>query len=163
MLVLRYTQKLLKDMKVAPVEVEEISSFFSWHVNIMQLRKKYILFVHDASRLCIVLDGIRSGQADKLIEKFRTELKEYLLQEGLKKQLIDQYLLEAGEIIISSTNSKSVLGTMNEITFSNSVAEGEFNSLFETNKWLNTMIHKPIEYYRPIDVFRESLSNRYSY
>lgn len=39
MLVLRYTQKLLKDMKVAPVEVEDISSFFSWHVNIMQLRK----------------------------------------------------------------------------------------------------------------------------
>lgn len=49
MLVLRYTQKLLKDMKVAPVEVEDISSFFSWHVNIMQLRKKHILFVHDAS------------------------------------------------------------------------------------------------------------------
>lgn len=39
MLVLRYTQKLLKDMKVAPVEVEDVSTFFSWHVNILQLRK----------------------------------------------------------------------------------------------------------------------------
>ena len=161
MLVLRYTQKLLKDMKVAPVAVEEVSTFFSWHVNIMQLRKKYILFVHDASRLCIVLDGIRSGQADKLIEKFRTELKEYLLQEGFKKQLIDQYLLEAGEIIISSTNRKSVLGTMNEITFFNTV-DRDFDSLYERNKWLNTMIHKPIDYNKPINVFRESLSSRYS-
>ncbi|KTD88473.1 DUF6933 domain-containing protein [Paenibacillus etheri] len=162
MLVLRYTQKLLKDMKVAPVEVEEISSFFSWHVNIMQLRKKHILFVHDESRLCIVLDGIRSGQADKLVEKFRIELKEYLLQEGFKKQLINQYLLEAGEIAISRTNNKSVLGTMNEITLYNSVAQSDFNSLFERNKWLNTIIYKPIDYKEPINVFRESLRGYYS-
>ncbi|WP_313640808.1 DUF6933 domain-containing protein [Paenibacillus sp.] len=161
MLVLRYTQKLLKDLKVAPVEVEDISTFFSWHVNIMQLRKKHILFVHDESRLCIVLDGIRSGQADKLVEKFRTELKEYLLQEGFKKQLINQYLLEAGEITISRTNNKSVLGTMNEITFYNTV-DRDFDSLYERNKWLNTFIHKPIDYNQPIDVFRESLSSYYS-
>lgn len=46
MLVLRYTQKLLKDMKVAPVAVEEVSTFFSWHVNIMQLRKNiFYLFM----------------------------------------------------------------------------------------------------------------------
>lgn len=50
MLVLRYTQKLLKDMKVAPVEVEDISSFFSWHVNIMQLRKNiFYLYMMQAS------------------------------------------------------------------------------------------------------------------
>jgi hypothetical protein len=162
MLVLRYTQKLLKDMKVAPVEVEDIPTFFSWHVNLLQLRKKHILFVHDASRLCILLDGIRSGQANKLVEKFRTELKEYLLQEGFKKQLINQYLLEAGEITISRTNNKSVLGTMNEITLYNSVSHSDFNSLLERNKWLNTIIYKPIDYNQPIQVFRESLNSYYS-
>lgn len=107
------------------------------------------------------MDGIRSGQADKLVEKFRIELKEYLLQEGFKKQLINQYLLEAGEITISRTNNKSVLGTMNEITLYNSVAQSDF-SLLERNKWLNTIIYKPIDYKEPINVFRESLNSYYS-
>lgn len=47
MLELRFTQKLLKDMKVAPVEIDETNPLFSWHVNILQLRKKHIIFVND--------------------------------------------------------------------------------------------------------------------
>lgn len=84
------------------------------------------------------------------------------MQEGFKKQLINQYLLEAGEITISRTNNKSVLGTMNEITLYNSVAQSDFSSLLERNKWLNTIIYKPIDYKKPINVFRESLNSYYS-
>lgn len=159
---LRFTQKLLKDMKVAPNELEGIPDFFSWHVNIMQLKRKYILFVHDASRLCIVLEGIRSNQSAKLIEQFRAELKQYLLYEGIQKRFMNQYLLEAGEIVIARTNSRSVLGTMNEIAFSCSVIEREFSSLMEREKWLNSLIYKPINYEEPIDVFKQSLNSYYS-
>lgn len=163
MLVLRFTQKLLNDMKIAPVELDDdISTFFSWHVNIMQLRKKHILFVHDESRLCIVLDGIRSGQPNKLIEKFRTELELYLLQEGIKKHIINQYFLEAGETNISRTNNRSVLGTMKEITVYNSAGDLDFDSLSQRNKWLNSLIYKPIDYEKPINVFKESLISHYS-
>ncbi|MCM3342677.1 hypothetical protein M3650_29655 [Paenibacillus sp. MER TA 81-3] len=49
MLALRFTQKLLKDMNVAPVELGETDPLFSWHVNILQLRRKHILFVNDSS------------------------------------------------------------------------------------------------------------------
>lgn len=162
MLTLRYTQKLLKDMKIAPVEVEEVPPFFSWHANIMQLNRKYILFVNDATQLCLMLGGIRSGQADKLVEKFRAELTAYLLLEGIKKQHIHQYFLEAGEVTISRTNSKSVIGTMNEMLQYNLVTIGEFDDLHERCHWLNTAIYKPIDYKKPIDVFRESISTRYS-
>lgn len=162
MIVLRYTQKLIKDMKVVPVEVDEIPSFFSWHVNILQLRKKHILFVNDASRLCLIVDGIRSSQANKLVDKFRSELELYLVKEGFTKQLIDQYLLEAQDIIISRTNNRSVLGTMNEITLYNTVSHLDFDGLYERNKWLNSLIYRPINYNEPIDVFREALRNHYS-
>ncbi|GAB6931148.1 hypothetical protein JCM10914A_51310 [Paenibacillus sp. JCM 10914] len=159
MLALRFTQKLIKDMKVAPEELAEDNQIFSWHVNILQLRRKHIIFVNDASRLCLVIDGIRSSQVDKLQEKFRTVLREYLLFEGFKKNMIDQYFLEAGEINIGKTNSKSVIGTMSEMTFYSS--HKEFDHPYELISWLNSIILKPIGYEKPIHVFQRELTSKY--
>lgn len=160
MLAFRFTQKLLKDMKIAPVELGDVNLLFSWHVNILQLRRKHIIFVNDSSRLCLIIDGIRSSQLDKLQEKFKTELKEYLLKEGIRKHLIEQYFFEAGEIIIGKTNNKSVLGTMNEMSYY-SIDMG-FNNTFELSAWLNSMIYKPINYEKPINVFKKLLNEQYS-
>lgn len=159
MQVLRFTQKLLKDMKVAPVELEEIDPLFSWHVNILQLRKKHIIFVNDSSRLCLIIDGIRSSQVGKLREKFSTGLKEYLQLEGLRRSLIDQYFLEAGDIRIGKTNNKSVLGTMKEMTiYCDNVM---FNHTYDLSAWLNKMIYKPIDYLEPIHAFKKEIEHRF--
>lgn len=160
MLALRFTQKLLKDMKATPIELSEVHSLFSWHVNILQLRKKHIMFVNDLSRLCLIIDGIRSAQLDKLQEKFMTELREYLQLEGLKKSHIEQYFLEAGEVTIGKTNDRSVIGTMTEISFY--CDRAEFDHTFDLSAWLNKMIYKPIDYHEPIKVFKEALEERYS-
>ncbi|WCF10613.1 hypothetical protein NDS46_12540 [Paenibacillus thiaminolyticus] len=142
MLALRFTQKLLKDMNVAPVELGETDPLFSWHVNILQLRRKHIIFVNDSSRLCLIVNGIRSSQVVKLQEKFISELKEYLLLEGVKRSLINQYLFEAGEVSIGKTNAKSVLGTMNEMPFY--CKSAEFDHTFDLCAWLNSLMYKPI-------------------
>lgn len=160
MLALKFTQKLLKDMKIAPTELGETNPLFSWHVNILQLRRKHIIFVNDFSRLGLVITGIRSSQPNKLKEKFLTELKEYLLLEGTRCNLINQYLLEAGEISIGKTNDKSVLGTMNEMSFY--CSELEFDHTFDVSAWLNSMIYKPIDYAEPIIVFKNALEEKYS-
>ncbi|MBM6995991.1 hypothetical protein IM700_010070 [Paenibacillus sp. DXFW5] len=160
MLAFRFTQKLLTDMKVAPIELSEVNSLFSWHVNILQLRKKHIIFVNDTSRLCLIIDGIRSSQLSKLQEKFMIELKEYLQLEGLKKSQIEQYFFEAGEVRIGKTNDRSVLGTLKEMSL---YCDGvEFGHTFDLSAWLNKMIYKPIEYEEPIKVFKETLKRRYS-
>ncbi len=160
MLALRFTQKLLTDMKVAPIELGEVNSLFSWHVNILQLRKKHIIFVNDLSRLCLVIDGIRGSQRVKLQEKFMTELKEYLQLEGLKKSQIEQYFFEAGEVSIGKTNDRSVLGTMKEMSL---YCDGvEFGHTFDLSAWLNKMIYKPIDYEEPIKVFKDALKRKYS-
>ncbi len=160
MLALRLTQKLLTDMKVAPNELGDVNSLFSWHVNILQLRKKHIIFVNDLSRLCIVIDGIRSSQLVKLQEKFMTELYEYLQLEGLKKSHIEQYFFEAGKVVIGKTNDRSVLGTLKEMSL---YCEGvEFDHTYDLSAWLNKMIYKPIGYEEPIKVFKEELIRKYS-
>ncbi|TDL47375.1 hypothetical protein E2R60_29765 [Paenibacillus dendritiformis] len=160
MLALRFTQKLLKDMNVAPVELGEIDPLFSWHVNILQLRRKHIIFVNDSSRLCLIVNGIRSSQLEKLQEKFLSELKEYLLLEGVRKSLVNQYLFEAGEVSIGKTNAKSVLGTMNEMSFYSRGAE--FDHTFDLCAWLNSLIFKPLNYEEPINVFKKTLEAKYS-
>lgn len=160
MLALKFTQKLLTDMKATPAELGEVNTFFSWHANILQLKKKYIIFVNDSSRLCIVIGGIRTSQLDKLQEKFMTELREYLQLEGIKKSHIDQYFFEAGKIVIGKTDDRSVLGTVTEMSqYCKSV---EFDHTFDLSAWLNKMIYKPIDYHEPINVFKEHIKRKYS-
>ncbi|SDE90373.1 hypothetical protein SAMN04488542_103155 [Fontibacillus panacisegetis] len=101
MLALRFTQKLIKDMKVTPVELHEVDSLFSWHVNILQLRRKHIVFVND----------------------------------------------------------KSVLGTMKEMSLY--CSDVEFNHTFDLSAWLNKFIYKPIDYKKPIQVFKKELERKY--
>ncbi|MGI2297565.1 DUF6933 domain-containing protein [Paenibacillus sp. GXUN7292] len=160
MLALNFTQKLLKDMKATPVELDSADPLFSWHANILQLKRKYIIFVNDSSRLCLILDGIRTSQLDKLQEKFKTDLKQYLLFEGLRNSVVEQYFLEAGEISIGKTNDKSVLGTLNEMSlYCNNI---EFHHNFDLSAWLNMKIYKPINYEKPIHVFKKIIKDRYS-
>ncbi|PZD97259.1 hypothetical protein DNH61_02550 [Paenibacillus sambharensis] len=161
-MILKFTQKLLKDMKVTPVipdDSGETGSLFSWHVNILQLKKKYIIFVNDLSRLCLIIEGIRSSQINKLQDKFREDLERYLLLEGVRKTLIDQYFLEAGKIQISKTDDKSVLGTMKEMTIY--CQHINYNHTYDLSAWLNSVIYKPIGYEKPTKIFKDALG-RYS-
>lgn len=160
MLALKFTQKHLKDMNVTPVELAVTDPLFSWHVNILQLKRKHIIFVNDSSRLCLIVNGIRSSQLNKLQEKFITELKEYLLNEGVQRNLVNQYLFEAGEVSISKTSDRSVLGTMNEMSLY--CRDVEFEHTFDLSAWLNSMIYKPIDYEEPIKVFKKMLETKYS-
>ncbi|WP_274362960.1 DUF6933 domain-containing protein [Paenibacillus thermotolerans] len=155
MIVLRLTQALLKDMKTTPVEADNVPSLFSWHVNIYHLNKrKHIVFVNDLTRLSVIIDGVRTGQLTQLKEKFINTLGEYLQSEGVKASDIDSYLQNGSEIAISKTNSRSVLGTMNEVTF---FSEDDFIDNIARMKWLNRLIHKPINYHEPIQVFKEAI------
>ncbi|RRJ66035.1 hypothetical protein EHV15_26300 [Paenibacillus oralis] len=161
MITFRLTKDLLKDMKTTVVEDNDGPPFLSWHVNIYNLNKrKHIVFVNDLTRLAIIIDGIRTGQLERLKEKFMVTLREYLLQEGIKESHINTYLEFGAEIVISKTNSRSVLGTMKEVTF---FTDDDFKDGIERMKWLNRMIHKPIDYKEPIAFFNESIQDHKNY
>ncbi|RIX50011.1 hypothetical protein D3P08_22350 [Paenibacillus nanensis] len=157
MIILRLTKDLLKDMKITPVEDIHEASLFSWHVNIYNLnRRKQIVFVNDLTRLAIIIDGIRTGQIERLKDKFMLTLREYLLQEGVPESWIDTYAEHGAEIVLSKTNNRSVLGTMKEVTW---FVEDEFINNIERLKWRNRIIYKPIDYKEPIAFFIESIKD----
>ena len=160
MIFFRLTQALLKDMKITPIEIVGEPTLYSWHVNIYKLNnRKHIVFINDLSRLCIIIDGIRTGQLNQMKEKFLITLGEYLRSERIENKLINSYLHDGTEIKIAKTNSRSVLGTMKEATF---FTEDDFQDNISRLKWINRLIHKPIDYNRPIDVFKQALKKQYN-
>lgn len=161
LITLRLTKDLLKDMKTTSIEDINVPPLLSWHVNIYNLNKrKHIVFVNDLTRLSVIIDGIRTGQLERLKEKFLVTLREYLLREGVKENLVNTYLQFGAEVVLSKTNSRSVLGTMKEVTF---FIEDDFNDNIERLKWLNRLIHKPIDYKEPVDFFKESIKDHSNY
>jgi len=161
MITLRLTKDLLKDMKTTPNEDMNVPPLLSWHVNIYNLNKrKHIVFVNDFTRLSVIIDGVRTGQLERLKERFILTLREYLLREGVNENMINIYLEYGSEVVISKTNNRSVLGTMKEVTF---FTEDDFNDNIERLKSLNRLIHKPIEYKEPIEYFKESIKDHKNY
>lgn len=162
MFVFRLTQKMLKEMDAEPTEVKMSVPLTSWHVNLYMInRKKSIVFVNDRSLLCLILTGVRNTQYKKLSDIFRIQLHKYLTSEGLEDALIQAYINEGNKVTISGSSNRSVLGTMNEIMFVTKEMSRQFTDQQECNRWMNRVIYKPIDYERPIEVFKREMKEYY--
>nr|WP_237178988.1 hypothetical protein [Paenibacillus sp. MMS18-CY102] len=149
----------MKDMKATPVENEKIPLLYSWHANIIKLNnRKHIIFINDRSRLCVIIDGVRSSQLNVLKDKFRAALTEYLLSEGVQAQAIESYFQPGTEWLIAKTNSRSVRSSMTEFYLYAKHLEREYDNNHERMKSLNRLIFKPIDYYEPRNVFKEEIA-----
>lgn len=162
MFVIRSTQKLLKELNVEPTKVDISAPFNSWHANIfLHNRKKNIVFMNDLSRVSLAIFGIKKAQYKHLHDIFREELRLYLVSEGIEAQWIDSYLEEGEQMVYSTTNNRSVIGTMVEITNVICEINKEFSDATEQNQWNNRFIYKANEYEHPIKVFKAEMERRY--
>jgi hypothetical protein len=159
-LVIRATKILLKELTVDISEIEDISLLFSWHVNMFQLNnRKYLVFMNDLTRLSLSISGIRNTQYKNLKEIFLKELKEYLVYEQIDEAKISEYLNYCHTMVITKSNSRSVLSTLSEImlVMKSLEKDKDFINNMERNKWNNRFIYKPINYAKPIDVFSQEI------
>jgi len=166
MLIIKATKTMMKDLSITPVNVDISNLFYSWHANYFTLdRRKHYVFMNDLTRLSLTIAGIRSNQLNKLQDIFRSSLKEYLQTEGISTELVEDYVTNCNEVIYTKTDSRSVLSTLSEIMMimkSFEVdKEKEFADLNERNRWNNTIIYKPIDYNKPIDVFKKELEKQF--
>ncbi|TBL80693.1 hypothetical protein EYB31_05555 [Paenibacillus thalictri] len=160
MVVIRLTKSLQKELKLQPQKVDISNPFFSWHANMFLLRRrKCIVLMNDLSRLSLTLHGIKSSQYKNLHEIFQSELREYLTSEGIEERMVTAYLDHCTNLVVSNTDNRSVIGTLNEIMFTMNAVEKDdrYESNTERNQWNNQIIYKPIDYNKPIDVFKSEL------
>jgi hypothetical protein len=117
MAIIQCTQKLLKELKVVPVQIDAAGGALSlWHSNLLILdRRKCVLFTNDQTRYSFLFPGLKKPDFKFMGEIFGQGLFKCLLQDSFTQEQVEKLLEETLEIVYSKTSNRSVLGSMNDI------------------------------------------------
>ena len=119
MIVIRCTQKLLKLSKIMPHQEVPVSMapLGEWYANTISLTypgKMAVIYTHNPSRLTV----ITRGRSIKTTEKeFRMRLINLLDRLGVDERLIARQKTYNKVLHLTRTDSRSMLGSMNEISY----------------------------------------------
>ena len=156
-MILRFTEKLSKKLKTGPItKVErDPGPFLEWYAYLFSAnRTQYILVTEAKSLLSVVMYG-RGVVDDKIfINHFLSFLREYLDEKG--NRLIFERVIapNSGQIIISKTTSRSVLGSMNDmVSMSKFTLQRKDVSPMYLKERINKTPFKAIGYQSPLEAF----------
>jgi len=137
----------------------------SWHANLIYIdRKKCLLFVNDKTLFNFIVPDISRAQIKELSNIFRVNLECVLAAEGVPKKAKTKIMSEYASIKYTNTNSKSILGSMNDLAFHYKYliqSEGGVYSYAVPSiiKKLNHMPMGALEYVFPIDALKAVFKN----
>jgi len=120
MLLIRCTKKLQKEIGLTEsdlIKTEPASSILgSWHANLIYIDgKKCALFVNDKTLFNFIIPDISRKQLRDIFPLFKTFLQCVIADEGLPESITDKIISEYDSISFANTNSKSILGSMNDL------------------------------------------------
>lgn len=89
-----------------------------WHANLVHIdRRKCVLFVNDKTLFNFIAPEVPRASIRELDKLFKSYLSCVLADEGIAEADRTRILSEYDETGFANTNSKSVLGSMNELAF----------------------------------------------
>ena len=137
----------------------------SWHANLIYIDgKKCILFVNDKTLFNFIVPDISRAQIKELSSIFKVKLECVLTAEGVSERVKTKILSEYESIQYANTNSKSILGSMNDLAFHYKYhiqSEGGVHSYAVPSiiKKLNHMPMGALEYVFPIEALKAVYEN----
>ena len=116
---IRCTQKLLKQLGTPKAELVEKAQdqglLGDWYASLFRLdRRKCILFTNAKTLYAFVVPAVRKDMLQALEKLFCTHLEENLRVEGFSDRAVRLVLDTYRKLQIGKTESKSVLGSMND-------------------------------------------------
>jgi hypothetical protein len=122
MQLIRCTKKLQKEMGLKKPDLLDEEPRFSylgsWHANLIHIdRRKCILFVNDKTLFNFIVPDVSRVKIKELSVLFKDCLRCVLAEEGISEPVKEKILLEYAEMGYANTNSKRVLGSMNDLAF----------------------------------------------
>ena len=166
MLVLRNTQKVSKALGIKPkdlMDTTNIGYLGDWFCNeIMVDRRRCLIFCHSLTLYSFFVPGITQKSFSVFTELFYTHLAKNLEYEGFAEvtitNLINKYKTST---LFSKTNSRSVLGTMNDYAYLFDGYEEPLGparcDLLAVNQKVNTAPMKPLNYSSGIQEMKRHL------
>lgn len=119
-MIIRVTQKLEKKLKLKslPRLERDTSHFSDWHTNLIKLGQyQIILLTNTHSLVSFVFRGAGLNNTKSFIEKMMKSIHEYLTYWDLPGIDIDKIIKIEDGIVFSKTESRSVLGSMNDFAY----------------------------------------------
>lgn len=110
------TKRACERLKITPPVVEkEYNPLYSWRLNVVEEgRRRLVVFMNDASRYCVTLDGIKANDWSKLLKIFTERLREIMLAEQINPDIIERYFSEAGEVEYFRNNDRQMTSWLNK-------------------------------------------------
>ncbi|MCB0195279.1 MAG: hypothetical protein KDJ65_25250 [Anaerolineae bacterium] len=123
MLILKCTQKAAKELGIKPGDLHSIAAednhtvLGDWFVNTFKIgHSKYIMFANAATLYSLLFEYKKKDLAD-VGALFRSLLQANLQAEGFDSHIIDTLLADYQAVTLAKTDSRSVLGSMNDLAF----------------------------------------------
>ena len=161
MLVLRCTQKLLRrhgpPVAAPPESTTALGDWFAQPVAIGHQR--YVLLVSARSLLPLV---IHARDFKRFGEVFSSTLSAALWRIGVPPAAVERELAESHDVVIASTNSRSVLGSVNDFAkmMKWALPDSPDVDLTDIALWLGDSPCKPLAYGIPLEAAFEFLTQQ---
>jgi hypothetical protein len=137
MLVVHGTKKFLDRVGRPTVEPGTPSTTVlgSWFATALFWRPQAALFVNTRTLLPVF---VHLAPAASVIERFRSGLDDVLTAHGVNRGFVDHELAEMQSVELAKTNSRSVLGTMNDFIYMAEAGRerGRDEDLLSISMWL---------------------------
>ncbi|WP_263079121.1 hypothetical protein [Endozoicomonas sp. Mp262] len=92
------------------------SALGNWYTNIFtQERRKIIIFMNEVTLLSFIFTGVKKIKSKETIKGFPWGLEQLLKLEGFSNETIGKIIQENRTIELTSTNSRKLLGNMNDL------------------------------------------------
>jgi len=162
--IIRCTQKLIKELRIKPLEPEEVSKVGSWHANLLRIdRRKCVLFTHDMTLFSVFVAGLKRDDFDHIDQVFGQAMFKTMLLFDFEQAEIERMLDWSQHNTFAKTNSRSVLGSMNDMAFhieyhihaEGGLAHADFADL---HRRINRIPFKAVGYKYPVDGLKALLS-----
>lgn len=166
MLVLRCTAKLLKEIGREPADTAEVAQaegLSVWFANLLRFdRHKCVLFTNEKTLFSFFVPDVKRERLRSLGDVFSEGLSERIAFEGFGKYK-EKFLADRNAIVIAKTNSRRVLGSMNDLALMieyhiRGYGGLENIDLRQLNWKLNRVIAGPIGNRYAIEAFEKELS-----
>lgn len=129
MFILHCTKKAQERLKVKPSDVlsESTTSLGNWYCNeFTASRRKYLIFVNERTLLPIAISTKGLKATEDILELFKQRLFKTFLFMKLPNDKFMSELLEMDDVVFAKTESRSILGSMNDI-----ITQAKFSSDYQ--------------------------------
>ena len=166
MAIIRCTTKLLKELGANQLTGPgQSAGLWDWHANLLRIeRKKWALFTNDQTLYSFFVRFVKRPLPPDFVKMFRLGLFKSLMADRFAESLVEYALKVHRNVVIAKTNSRSVLGSMNDLAFQlkclietkGGLARAD---LSEVNRELNRIPMSAIKYHVSIDELRLRLTD----